>query len=81
MGGNQVNSLTVKARSIANSDAHKITIAVRKTKPSYESEVNTTKRKKIDFKKAINDLGHDPKISPEEGIEKTINWMKKFYNV
>ena len=47
----------------------------------HESEANTTKRKKIDFNKAINDLGHNPKISPEEGIEMTINWMKNFYNV
>ena len=37
-------------------------------------------KEKMDFNKAINDLGHS-KISPEEGIEMTINWMKNFYNV
>lgn len=47
----------------------------------YGSEKNTTKRKKIDFSKAINDLGHDPKISPEDGIKKTIDWMKLQYKV
>ncbi len=47
----------------------------------FDSEINTTKRKKIDFSKAIKDLGHDPKISPEEGIEKTIKWMKDYYRI
>ena len=47
----------------------------------FDSEINTTKRKKIDFSKAINDLGHDPKISPEEGIEKTIKWMRNYYRI
>ena len=44
-----------------------------------EAEPFTTKVKKIDFSKAIRDLKHDPKVSPEEGIPKTIEWMKRLY--
>ena len=44
-----------------------------------EAEPFTTKVKKIDFSKAIRDLNHNPKISPEEGLPKTIEWMKKIY--
>jgi len=44
-----------------------------------EAEPFTTKVKKIDFSKAIKDLRHDPKVSPEEGIPKTIEWMKRLY--
>jgi dTDP-glucose 4,6-dehydratase len=47
----------------------------------HESENFTTKVKTIDFSKAIKDLKHDPKVSPEEGIKKTVKWMKNFYNL
>ncbi len=45
-----------------------------------DAEPFTTKVKKIDFSKAIEDLKHDPKVSPEEGIPETIEWMKKIYH-
>ncbi|WP_409199487.1 NAD-dependent epimerase/dehydratase family protein [Methanobrevibacter sp. DSM 116169] len=41
----------------------------------------TTKVKTIDFSKAIRDLKHDPKVSPEEGIKKTVEWMRKYYRL
>jgi dTDP-glucose 4,6-dehydratase len=47
----------------------------------HETEPFTTKVKNIDFSKAIHDLKHDPKVSPEKGIKKTVEWMKKFYNI
>jgi len=47
----------------------------------HEAEPFTTKVKTIDFSKAIKDLKHNPKVSPEEGIKKTIEWMKEFYNI
>ncbi len=46
-----------------------------------EAEAFTTKVKTIDFTKAIKDLNHNPKISPEEGIKKTVNWMKYYYRL
>lgn len=44
-----------------------------------ESEPFTTKIKTMDFSKAVRDLKHDPKISPEEGIKRTVEWMKWYY--
>ena len=46
-----------------------------------EAEAFTTKVKTIDFTKAIKDLKHNPKIPPEEGIKKTVNWMKYYYRL
>ena len=47
----------------------------------HESESFTTKIKTIDFEKAISDLNHNPIVDPEEGIKKTCDWMKSFYNL
>ena len=46
-----------------------------------EAEAFTTKVKTMDFSKAIRDLKHDPKITPEEGIKKTVDWMKWYYRI
>ncbi|MBI5680707.1 MAG: NAD(P)-dependent oxidoreductase [Methanobacterium sp.] len=46
-----------------------------------EAEAFTTKVKTMDFSKAIKDLKHDPKVPPEEGIKKTVEWMKWFYRL
>jgi dTDP-glucose 4,6-dehydratase len=46
-----------------------------------ESEPHTTKVKTIDFSKAIKDLNHNPKIPPEEGIRRTVEWMKDYYRI
>jgi dTDP-glucose 4,6-dehydratase len=40
----------------------------------------TTRFKRVDSTKAKRDLKHDPKTSIEEGIPKTVNWMKKQYS-
>lgn len=45
-----------------------------------ESEPFTTKNKKPDLSKAIKELGHNPRVTLEEGIPPTIEWMKKVYN-
>ena len=44
-----------------------------------EAEPFTTKIKTMDFSKAVRDLGHDPKVTPEEGIKRTVEWMKSIY--
>lgn len=46
-----------------------------------EGEPFTTKIKTVDFSKAINDLDHDPKVDPKEGISRTTAWMKSFYRI
>ena len=37
--------------------------------------------KRPDIEKAKQTFGHDPKTTLEEGVPKTIEWMKSFYNV
>ncbi len=46
-----------------------------------EAEAFTTKIKTIDFTKAIKDLKHNPQVPPEEGIKKTVEWMKTYYKI
>ncbi len=46
-----------------------------------EAEPFTTKIKTIDCSKAVRDLKHNPRISPEEGIRRTVEWMKEFYRI
>ena len=48
----------------------------------YEkAEPFTTKVKHMDFSKAVRDLKHNPKVTPQEGIRKTVAWMKQHYRV
>lgn len=44
-----------------------------------DAEPFTTKVKHMDFSKAIKDLKHNPKVRPEEGIKRTVEWMKLYY--
>jgi dTDP-glucose 4,6-dehydratase len=46
-----------------------------------EAEPHTTKVKHMDFSNAIRDLKHDPKVPPEEGIKRTVEWMKWYYRI
>jgi dTDP-glucose 4,6-dehydratase len=41
-----------------------------------DAEPFTTGRKPVDCSKAIRDLKHDPKVTPQEGISRTVDWMK-----
>jgi dTDP-glucose 4,6-dehydratase len=43
-----------------------------------EAEPFTTKVKRMDFSKARRDLNHDPKITLEEGLKRTIEYYKKY---
>jgi len=47
-----------------------------------EAESFTTKVKQMDFlnSRAVKDLKHDPKITPEEGIRRAVEWMKSIYH-
>ena len=47
---------------------------------TYEKvEPFTTHAKPIDCSRAVRDLKHDPKVTPEEGIVRTVEWMRKTY--
>ncbi|MFH2110743.1 MAG: NAD(P)-dependent oxidoreductase [Candidatus Bathyarchaeota archaeon] len=45
------------------------------------TEPHTTQIKTIDCTKAVRDLKHDPKVPPEEGIRRTVEWMKWYYRM
>jgi dTDP-glucose 4,6-dehydratase len=48
---------------------------------TYEdAEPFTTNIKTIECSKAVKDLGHDPKVTLEEGIRRTVEWMRYKYN-
>ena len=46
-----------------------------------DAEPFTTKKKTMDFSKAVRDLSHNPKVDPREGIKRTVEWMKWFYRL
>jgi len=46
-----------------------------------KAEPFTTMVKHMDYSKSKRDLNHDPKVPLEEGIPRTIEWMKREYGV
>ena len=46
-----------------------------------DSEVLTTKSKKVDISKAVKDLNHKLTVNMSSGIKKTIEWMKEYYGI
>jgi len=46
-----------------------------------DSEILTTKSKRVDVSKAVRDLDHKLTVSMEEGVKKTIDWMIGYYNL
>ncbi|MFC1961625.1 NAD-dependent epimerase/dehydratase family protein [Chloroflexota bacterium] len=46
-----------------------------------KAEPFTTRVKHMDFSKIRKDLKHDPRVPLEEGIPKTIVWMKHYYGL
>lgn len=44
-----------------------------------ESEILTTKDKKVDVSKSEKDLNHKNTIGLEEGVKRTIEWMREYY--
>lgn len=46
-----------------------------------ESEILTTKIKRVDASKSVRDLGHRNSYSLEEGMRLTAEWMRRVYNV
>jgi dTDP-glucose 4,6-dehydratase len=46
-----------------------------------DAEPFTTQIKTIDCSKAKRDLNHNPRVPPEEGIRRTVEWMKYYYRI
>ena len=53
--------------------------ADRKLITYKDSETLTTRKKIVDITKAVKDLDHKITVSLEEGVKRTVNWMKKYY--
>ena len=47
----------------------------------HNSEVLTTKHKRVDVSKAVRDLGHRDTFSLEEGMRLTAQWMRTVYKI
>lgn len=57
----------------------KLTGADEKLVKYLPEDKHNTMNKRPDISKAINYLGHNPQITLEEGIPKTIEWMRSVY--
>jgi len=46
-----------------------------------DSEIMTTKSKKVDISKAVRDLDHKLTVKLDDGVKKTIDWMRGYYGI
>jgi dTDP-glucose 4,6-dehydratase len=46
-----------------------------------EHEILTTKHKKVDNTKSVEQLNHIASTSLEDGVRNTVEWMKKYYDI
>jgi len=46
-----------------------------------EAEPFTTRNKRVDVTKAVDDLGHESRVSLAEGVALTVAWMRQVYGV
>jgi dTDP-glucose 4,6-dehydratase len=44
-------------------------------------DAHNRKSKRPDIAKAMADLGHSPTIALEEGVPRTVEWMREVYNL
>jgi dTDP-glucose 4,6-dehydratase len=76
IGGNEYHDIETLAKTIwdyTGADPKLVTFA--------ESEKLTTKSKRVDVMKSENDLKHVSTVSLEEGVRKTIDWMREYYKL
>ncbi|MBT6691314.1 NAD(P)-dependent oxidoreductase [Candidatus Parcubacteria bacterium] len=59
----------------------KVTGADRKLIDYKESEILTTKSKKVDVQKAVDQLDHKLTVKLDDGVKATIDWMKDYYKI
>lgn len=76
IGGSEYHDIETLAELI-----WKYTGADKKLIQYKDSEILTTKSKKVDISKAIKDLDHKLTISLEDGVKKTIDWMRDYYGI
>ena len=76
IGSNDYHSIEKLADIIWN-----YTGAPRELITYKESEVLTAKAKKVNIDLSINELDHKATVSLEEGVKRTIDWMKEYYRL
>jgi len=76
IGSNQYHSIEELSDLIL-----KVTGADPKLAEHRDAEVLTTRTKKVDNAKAVRDLGHTDTVSLEEGVRRTVDWMRKVYKL
>ena len=59
----------------------KVTGADPKLVEYRDSEILTTRDKRVDITKAVKELGHKTTVTLEEGIRRTVDWMRATHNV
>ncbi|HKQ97114.1 MAG TPA: NAD(P)-dependent oxidoreductase [Candidatus Polarisedimenticolia bacterium] len=59
----------------------KVTGADPKLVEYRDAEVLTTRTKRVDVGKAVGQLGHKTTVTLEEGIRKTVAWMREVYKL
>ncbi|MBX6377402.1 MAG: NAD(P)-dependent oxidoreductase [Clostridia bacterium] len=62
-----------------------IVLAVTGADPSLVEHLpedhHNTVSKRPDIRKAVRDLGHDPRVTLEEGVPRTVEWMREVYRL
>jgi dTDP-glucose 4,6-dehydratase len=46
-----------------------------------DREIMTTKSKQVDMSKALRDLNHQTTVPLEEGVRRTVEWMRNYYQI
>ena len=59
----------------------KVTGADRNLIEYKDSEILTTKSKKVDIQKAVDQLDHKLTVKLEDGVKASIDWMKDYYKI
>jgi dTDP-glucose 4,6-dehydratase len=75
IGGNQFHTIEELSDVVL-----KVTGASASLVRYCDSEILTTKSKRIDVSKAVRDLGHQETYGLEEGMRITAEWMRNAYN-
>ncbi len=76
IGSNQFHDIETLAEIIWS-----YTGAPKKLITLQDAEVLTTKIKKTDNSLSVNELGHVESVSLEDGVKKTIDWIKDYYGI
>ena len=76
IGGNQEHTIEELSNTIIE-----VTQADPNLAHHEESEILTTKSKRVDVTKAVRELNHQDSYSLRDGVELTAEWMRRVYNL